>query len=165
MEKIDQPMKQRVERAKEEAPFPAETRKLLKEEDDRVNKEQDDCIIRNGGVREPAGRPDKKCPPIVMPFADYLHYVRKTVTANWAWQGKKGDLPGPVAVRFGITENGEVEKLRITKFSGTVSYDESVLRAVKKSAPFKPVPKSAMPKHMADQFSDMELTFKINVIK
>ena len=123
-EKIDRQMKERVERAKEEASYPAETRKLVKEENDRVNKEQDDCIIRNGGVREPAGRPDKKCPPIVMPFADYLYYVRKTVTSNWAWAGKADEISGPVVVRFGITETGQVENLRITRSSGGASYDE-----------------------------------------
>jgi TonB family protein len=60
-----------------------------------------------------------------------------------------------VVVRFGIKENGEIVGLRIVQPSGDTSYDDSVLRALRKSAPF-PAP----PEDYRREFSNVELAFR-----
>jgi len=46
--------------------------------------------------------------------------------------GKNTELE--VTVRFGIQENGEIVSLRIVEASGDPSYDDSVIRAVRKAS-------------------------------
>ncbi len=60
-----------------------------------------------------------------------------------------------VVVQFGIKDNGEIVGLKIVQPSGDPSYDESVLRAVKKSSPL-PAP----PESYRKDFADVELTFR-----
>ncbi|HYY24954.1 MAG TPA: TonB family protein, partial [Candidatus Udaeobacter sp.] len=60
-----------------------------------------------------------------------------------------------VIVRFGIKENGEIVGLKIVQPSGDWSYDESVLRAVKKSSPLPPPPES-----YRNDFADVQVTFR-----
>jgi TonB family protein len=60
-----------------------------------------------------------------------------------------------VVVQFSIRESGEITGLKVVQPSGDATYDESVLRAVKKSSPL-PAPPSAYRK----DFSEVELTFR-----
>ena len=60
-----------------------------------------------------------------------------------------------VVVHFGIKENGEIVGLKIVQPSGDPSYDESVLRAVKKSSPL-----AAPPESYRKDFADVELTVR-----
>jgi TonB family protein len=59
-----------------------------------------------------------------------------------------------VTVHFGIRENGEIIGLKIVQASGDRTYDESVLRALRKSNPLPPPPES----HRSD-FMDYTITF------
>jgi TonB family protein len=72
---------------------------------------------------------------------------------RWTWGGKRSDLE--VTVRFGIVENGEIVGLKIVRVSGDPSYDDSVIRAVKKASPL-PAP----PDNYRKDFMDVELTFR-----
>jgi colicin import membrane protein len=76
-----------------------------------------------------------------------------TIKDNWAWVGQRANLK--VVVQFGIKDNGEIVGLKIVQPSGDATYDESVLRAVKKSSPL-PAPPNAYRK----DFADVELTFR-----
>jgi colicin import membrane protein len=88
-----------------------------------------------------------------MDFIIYQNRIRATIKENWAWVGQqRSNLK--VVVRFGIKENGEIVGLKISQPSGDPSYDESVLRAVRKSSPLTPPPES----YRAD-FADVEITF------
>jgi TolA protein len=86
-------------------------------------------------------------------FIAYQNRLVNTIKANWAWAGRKSDLK--VVVQFGIKENGEVAGLRVTQRSGDPTYDESVIRAIKRSSPFTPPPESHQ-----KEFADVEMTFK-----
>jgi TonB family protein len=86
-------------------------------------------------------------------FIAYQNRLVNTIKANWAWAGHKSDLK--VVVQFGIKENGEVAGLKVTQRSGDPTYDESVLRAIRRSSPFSPPPESHR-----KEFADVEMTFK-----
>jgi colicin import membrane protein len=87
-------------------------------------------------------------------FIIYQNRMLATIKENWAWAGQqRSNLR--VVVYFGIKENGEVTGLRIVQPSGDPSYDESVLRAVKKSSPL-----AAPPENYRKDFADVEITFR-----
>jgi TonB family protein len=88
-----------------------------------------------------------------MDFIIYQNRMLSTIKDNWAWVGQRSSLK--VVVHFGIRENGEIVGLKVVQPSGDSSYDESVLRAVKKSSPL-PAP----PENYRKDFSDVELTFR-----
>jgi colicin import membrane protein len=88
-----------------------------------------------------------------MEFIIYQNRMLSSIKDNWAWVGQKSNLK--VVVHFSIKDSGEITGLKIVQPSGDPSYDESVLRAVKKSSPLPPPPESSR-----KDFSDVELTFR-----
>jgi colicin import membrane protein len=88
-----------------------------------------------------------------MEFIIYQNRMLSSIKDNWAWVGQKSSLK--VVVHFSIKDNGEITGLKIVQSSGDPSYDESVLRAVKKSSPLPPPPESSR-----KDFADVELTFR-----
>ena len=88
-----------------------------------------------------------------MEFIIYQNRMLSSIKDNWAWVGQKSNLK--VVVHFSIKDNGEITGLKIVQPSGDPSYDESVLRAVKKSSPLPPPPESSR-----KDFADVELTFR-----
>jgi colicin import membrane protein len=88
-----------------------------------------------------------------MEFIIYQNRMLNSIKDNWAWVGQKSNLK--VVVHFSINENGEISGLKVVQPSGDPSYDESVLRAVKKSSPLPPPPESSR-----KDFADVELTFR-----
>lgn len=88
-----------------------------------------------------------------MDFIIYQNRMLATIKDNWAWVGQRSTLK--VVVHFSIKETGEISGLKIVQPSGDPSYDESVLRAVKKSSPL-PAP----PESYRRDFADVELTFR-----
>lgn len=86
---------------------------------------------------------------------DYLIYQNRmleTIKGNWAWAGRGNQK---VVVHFSIKDNGEIIALKVVQSSGDASYDESVLRALKKSSPL-----AAPPEAYRKDFADVELTFR-----
>lgn len=88
-----------------------------------------------------------------MDFIVYQNRMLSTIKDNWAWVGQKSNLR--VVVHFNIKDNGEIAGLRIVQPSGDPSYDESVLRAVKKSSPL-PAP----PETVRKDFAEVEISFR-----
>jgi colicin import membrane protein len=86
-------------------------------------------------------------------FIAYQNRILSTIKDNWAWVGPRSNLR--VVVHFGIKENGEIIGLKVVQPSGDSSYDESVLRALKKSSPL-PAPPEAVRK----DFGDVEISFR-----
>lgn len=87
-------------------------------------------------------------------FVIYQNRMLATIKENWAWVGQqRSNLR--VVVQFGIKENGDIVGLKISQPSGDPSYDESVVRAVKKSSPL-PAP----PESYRKDFAEVELTFR-----
>jgi TonB family protein len=88
-----------------------------------------------------------------MDFVIYQNRIFNTIKENWAWVGQRSNLR--VVVQFSIKDNGDISGLKIVQPSGDPSYDESVLRAVKKSSPL-PAP----PESYRKDFAEVELAFR-----
>jgi len=86
-------------------------------------------------------------------FLVYRNRMLHLIKEQWTWVGKVTDLE--VTVRFGILENGEVIGLRVIEASGDLTYDDSVLRAMRKAAPLPPPPDN-----YRKDFMSVELTFR-----
>ena len=86
-------------------------------------------------------------------FIRYQNQMLSTIKNNWVWVGQRANLK--VTVRFNIKENGEIVGLRLVQASGSPSYDDSVLRAVRKSSPLPPPPED-----VRRDFSEVELAFR-----
>jgi TonB family protein len=85
-------------------------------------------------------------------FISYRNRVLTTIRENWSWVPQRTDLK--VTVHFGIRDNGEIVGLKIVQPSGDRTYDESVLRALRKSTPLPPPPES-----YRSEFMDYTITF------
>ena len=73
-------------------------------------------------------------------FLMYTQQLQKRVQENWIVTEKK---PGLVAsVSFMIQPNGSVQEVEMTQSSGNNAFDQSVVRAIRKAAPFPPPPLS-----------------------
>ena len=73
-------------------------------------------------------------------FLIYTQQLQRRVQENWIVAGKK---PGLVAsVSFMIQPDGDVQEVALTQSSGDRSFDQSVVRAIHKAAPFPPPPES-----------------------
>lgn len=86
-------------------------------------------------------------------YIRYVNYMQATLKGNWAWAGPKRSLKA--LVRFGVKENGEIIGVKIVQSSGDPTYDESVIRAVKKSSPL-----TAPPENHRKDFADVEYSFQ-----
>ncbi len=86
-------------------------------------------------------------------YIRYINYMQATLKGNWAWAGPKRSLKA--LVRFGVKENGEIVGVKIIQTSGDPLYDESVIRAVKKSSPL-----TAPPENHRKDFADVEYSFQ-----
>lgn len=86
-------------------------------------------------------------------FITYQNRLIKTIKANWAWAGRNSNLK--VVVQLGINENGQVVGLKVTQPSGDATYDESVIRAIKRSNPFDPPPES-----VREEFANFNIIFR-----
>ena len=86
-------------------------------------------------------------------FVVYQNQILSTIKNNWVWVGQRSNLR--VIVHFNIKDNGEIVGLKLVQPSGNPSYDDSVLRAVKKSSPL-PAP----PENVRKDFSEVELAFR-----
>jgi TonB family protein len=116
-------------------------------------------------VSKPAGLEDaidKKTSRQLEPATDgapelgFLAYQTKIVAMireNWAWPGGKSSLRA--LTRFNIEGDGEITGIKVSESSGDAAFDESIMRALRKSSPLPAPPES----HRKD-FSHVEMNFK-----
>lgn len=85
-------------------------------------------------------------------FVVYLNGMREIFKERWTWIGKRRDLEATVS--FGVRADGEIFGLKLLESSGDAGYDESVVRAVRRSV--LPPP----PRRYAREFAEVEFTFR-----
>lgn len=86
-------------------------------------------------------------------FFMYQAKIVNTIKENWAWPGQKGSLKA--LVRFSIKDSGEITGLKIAEPSGDAAFDESILRALRKSSPLPPPPET-----YRKDFAQVEMNFQ-----
>jgi len=88
-------------------------------------------------------------------FLLYYRTVQERVKQAWSFSGGNSDLTTKVA--FAIGPDGKVTDLKVTQSSHNSAFDESVIRAIRRAAPF-PAP----PDKYRDQFArGIEAIFKL----
>ena len=88
----------------------------------------------------------------------YFRTVQQKVKDAWTFPGGSNDLSADV--EFSIGAEGTLNGVKIAKSSGDPAFDESVLRAIRRAAPFPPPPD-----RYRAQFSDVVSTFKLGELK
>ncbi|GEM_PF-549582 len=88
-----------------------------------------------------------------MDFVIYRTQMLNAIKSNWVWLETRAKLR--VVVHFNIKDSGEISGLKITQPSGNPSFDESVLRAVRKSNPLP-----ALPEAVRKDFGEVEIAFR-----
>jgi TonB family protein len=88
----------------------------------------------------------------------YFRAVQQRVKDAWTFPGGSNDLSADV--EFSIGADGTLNGVKIAKSSGDSAFDESVLRAIRRAAPFPPPPD-----RYRSQFSDVVSTFKLGELK
>jgi TolA protein len=73
-------------------------------------------------------------------FILYTQQLQRRVQESWIVAEKRPELVASVSFR--IQADGEVQDIEMMKSSGDAAFDQSVLRAVRKAAPFPPPPQS-----------------------
>jgi protein TonB len=91
---------------------------------------------------------ERRGPPIALESKDpqYISYftsIKRSIDSNWTYPelAKRYGLQGKLLVEFQISENGELEGLRLIRSSGSELLDAEALRAIKAAAPFPPIPR------------------------
>jgi colicin import membrane protein len=88
-----------------------------------------------------------------MDYVIYQNRMLSTIKNNWVWVGPRSNIK--VVVHFNIKDSGEIVGLKIVQSSGNSSYDDSVLRAVRKSSPLP-----ALSENIRNGFAEVELAFR-----
>lgn len=76
-------------------------------------------------------------------YFSYLNHIRERIKSVWRYPPDAGaqGIEGSLAMRFSIVADGSLEGVTLLSSSGYSSLDNEVIRAVRDSAPFYPLPR------------------------
>ena len=92
---------------------------------------------------------------------DYLkeYFSKVTQKTRTNWHIPRGQEEKKVTILYKIAKNGDLLDVKVIKSSGSAKADKSALEAVKKSAPFKPLPEQYTGNNLEIQY-----TFGYNIM-
>jgi len=75
-------------------------------------------------------------------YVTYFTKIKQMIESHWEYPelALRYGLQGRLALEFTIGSNGQLERLRIVRSSGSQLLDDEALRAIKAAAPFPPIP-------------------------
>jgi TonB family protein len=92
-------------------------------------------------------------------FLLYYQKVQERIKDAWSFAGGSRDLT--TTVNFAIGPDGRLAALQISQSSNNASFDQSVLRAIRRAAPFPPPPE-----HYRDQFAQgVQAVFELGELR
>ena len=89
-------------------------------------------------------------------FSSYMRNMQRSIKANWNPQ--KSNSSKRVVLTYKIGKDGKLLKYKVLKSSGDKSMDDAAIKALKKTAPFAP-----LPEEFKDDSVDVQFTFDYNV--
>jgi TonB family protein len=92
-------------------------------------------------------------------FLLYYQTVQDRIKKAWNYVGGSGDLT--TSVTFAIGPDGNLTGVKLTRSSRDPSFDDSVLRAVRRAAPFPPPPE----KYRSEFGQGVDADFKLGELK
>ncbi len=97
-------------------------------------------------------------PVKVTDFSEYMRKVERRITKKW--KPPLSDYSTKVVVNYVIHKNGELGNYYVAESSGNSRMDLSAMQALKKAAPFDPLPVG-----FGEESVDVKFTFDYNVYK
>lgn len=91
-------------------------------------------------------------------FTGYMRRMQMKIKSNW--DPPKQDASKRVVVFYKIKKNGKLSSSKIIQSSGNKDLDKAAINALKKSAPFEP-----LPENFKKDYVDVQFTFDYNVWK
>lgn len=88
-------------------------------------------------------------------FLLYYQTVQDRIKKAWNYVGGSGDLT--TSVTFAIGSDGNLTGVKVTQSSRDAAFDDSVLRAIRRAAPFPPPPEKYRPQFGAGIDADFKL--------
>ena len=75
-------------------------------------------------------------------YITYFNKIKQLIESQWDYPelALRYGLQGRLSLEFTIGSNGQLERLRLVRSSGSQLLDEEALRAIKAAAPFPPIP-------------------------
>jgi protein TonB len=75
-------------------------------------------------------------------YVSYFTKIKQLIEANWEYPelALRYGLEGKLSLEFTIGSNGQLERARVVRSSGSQLLDDEALRAIKAAAPFPPIP-------------------------
>ena len=92
-------------------------------------------------------------------FLLYYQVVQKKIKDAWSFAGNNPNLTATVT--FGINPDGTLNSVRVTGSSRDLSFDDSVVRAIRRAAPFPAPPE----KYRAQFAEGLPAIFKLGTLK
>jgi TonB family protein len=92
-------------------------------------------------------------------FLLYYQTVQDRIKKAWNYVGGNGDLT--TSVQFAIGPDGSLTGVRLTQSSRDPAFDDSVIRAIRRAAPFPPPPE----KYRPDFGEGVDADFKLGELK
>jgi protein TonB len=80
-------------------------------------------------------------------FLLYYQTVQKRIKDAWSFAGDNADLTATVT--FGINPDGTLNSIKVASSSRDPAFDDSVVRAIRRAAPFAPPPEKYRPQFAA----------------
>jgi colicin import membrane protein len=88
-------------------------------------------------------------------FLLYYQQVQKKIKDAWSFAGDNPELTATVT--FGINPDGSLNAVKVSDSSRDPAFDDSVVRAIRRTAPFPPPPE----KYRAQFWQGIEAVFKL----
>jgi TonB family protein len=75
-------------------------------------------------------------------YVSYFTKIKQLIESNWEYPelALRYGLQGRLALEFTIGGNGQLERLRVVRSSGSQLLDDEAVRAIRAAAPFPPIP-------------------------
>ena len=92
-------------------------------------------------------------------FTKYMSEIQRKIRANWIPPIYNSNSSKKIVVIFKISKDGSLLSYKVTNSSGIQDLDNSAINAIKKSAPFNP-----LPKEYEEDYVDINFSFDYNVL-
>jgi protein TonB len=65
----------------------------------------------------------------------------------------ENEQEGVVNIKFDLTKDGSIKRIKMTKSSGYPRLDKAALKAIGKTTPFEPIPQAILDAYKKDKFN------------
>jgi protein TonB len=99
-------------------------------------------------------------------YVSYFTKIKQLIESQWEYPelALRYGLQGRLFLEFTIDADGQLERLRLVRSSGSQLLDQEALRAIKAAAPFPPIPRWIKPNPLsisaAMEYHDNRLNYK-----